>query len=146
MYFWPILKYHLLFTIILNLLLFPRNTPLDFCQFSVKFSASLHRSTQHTFDMYVIHRRLAKVAKLASLVITVFNWEKAGQWRHSRMRTIGECQKIVHVPLSLKNVFHERHPQWRGRMKKKIKCNFSLYPAYERERVRVSFIEYKYNK
>ena len=29
---------------------------------------------------------------------------------------------------------------------KKIKCNFSLYPAYERDRVRVSFIEYKYNK
>ena len=54
--------------------------------------------------MYVKHTRLTKVAKLASLVITVFNWEKAGQWRHSRMRTIGECRNSAFPVVTNKRV------------------------------------------
>ena len=56
----------------------------------MKFSASLHKSTQHTFDMYVIHTRLTKVAKLASLVITVFT--ELGKSRSVTSLTHGECQ------------------------------------------------------
>ena len=62
--------------------------------------------------MYVIHTRLTKVAKLASLVITVFT--ELGKSRSVTSLTHAHnwgVSKLLHVRLSLKNVFHERHPQ-----------------------------------
>ena len=97
--------------------------------------------------MYVIHTRLTKVAKLASLVITVFT--ELGKSRSVTSLTHAHnwgVSKNSACPVVTKKRVSRKTPTVKRADEKKIKCNFSLYPAYERERVRVSFIEYKQNK